>query len=94
MPVIVPRVALAALATMIALPAVTLGKVTTQLFVPDAVFFAELTGAAAPDSMIALLKRLQFPVFATFLKLTLTNECLLRGYPQGRDGQGRITFSI
>jgi glyoxylase-like metal-dependent hydrolase (beta-lactamase superfamily II) len=55
--------------------------------------FAELTAAAAPDSMIAQLKRLQFPVFATFLKLTLANECLLQGYHQGRDDMGRITFS-
>jgi glyoxylase-like metal-dependent hydrolase (beta-lactamase superfamily II) len=63
---------------------------------PDGVcideLFAELIAVAAPDSMIAQLKRLQFPVFATFLKLTLTNECLLQGYQQGHDDKGRITF--
>jgi len=63
---------------------------------PDGVciddLYAELILAAAPESMITLLKRLQFPVFATFLKLTLVNECLLQGYHQGRDAKGRITF--
>ncbi|MEU8080214.1 MBL fold metallo-hydrolase [Catellatospora citrea] len=63
---------------------------------PDGVcideLYAELVSAAAPESMISVLKRLQFPVFATFLKLTLANECLLRGYRQGRDDKGRITF--
>ncbi len=56
--------------------------------------YAELISTAAPESMIAVLNQLQFPVFATFLKLTLTNECLLQGYQQGRDDMGRITFRV
>jgi len=63
---------------------------------PDGVcideLYAELTSAAAPDSMIATLQRLQFPVFATFFKLTLLNHCLLYDLPQDRDAAGRPTF--
>ncbi len=44
--------------------------------------FDLLTGEAAEGSMVALLQRLQFPVFSTFLKLTLLNHCLLYGYEQ------------
>ena len=65
---------------------------------PDGVgideLYTELILAAKPESMIAVLNQLQFPVFATFLKLTLTNECLLQGYQQGRDDRGRITFRV
>lgn len=48
---------------------------------------------AAPDSLVALLLRLQFPVFGTFLKLTILNHCLLSGFTERRDPQGRITFT-
>ena len=58
---------------------------------PDGVCVDELYGEVGEQ--LAMFKALQFPVFATFLKLTLTNECLLRGYRQGRDAKGRITFS-
>ena len=53
-----------------------------------------LVAEAQPDSTIALLARLQFPVFATFLKLTLLNHCLLLRMPQDHDGIGQPTFRI
>lgn len=63
---------------------------------PDGVtiddLYDELVAAAAPGSTIALLVRLQFPVFSTFLKLTLLNHCLLRGFPEGVGADGRPTF--
>lgn len=54
--------------------------------------YAEVTAAAVPGSIIHTLWQFQFPVFATFLKLTLLNHCLLIGLPQGVDALGRITF--
>lgn len=51
-----------------------------------------LVADAAPDSAIALLVRLQFPVFSTFLKLTLLNHCLLMQLPQRIGEAGRPTF--
>ena len=53
---------------------------------------ADLAATAEPGSIVALLLRLQFPVFGTFFKLTLLNHCLLHGLPQGRDTAGRPTF--
>jgi hypothetical protein len=53
---------------------------------------ADLAATTEPGSIIALLLRLQFPVFATFFKLTLLNHCLLYDLPQGRDAAGRPTF--
>jgi glyoxylase-like metal-dependent hydrolase (beta-lactamase superfamily II) len=53
-----------------------------------------LVSEAHPDSTIALLARLQFPVFATFLKLTLLNHCLLLQMPKEHDGDGHTTFQI
>jgi glyoxylase-like metal-dependent hydrolase (beta-lactamase superfamily II) len=56
--------------------------------------YDQLVGEAQPDSTIALLARLQFPVFATFLKLTLLNHCLLLRMPLDHDGNGQPTFRI
>ena len=53
-----------------------------------------LVSEARPDSTVALLARMQFPVFATFLKLTLLNHCLLLQMPQDHDGNGQPTFRI
>jgi glyoxylase-like metal-dependent hydrolase (beta-lactamase superfamily II) len=53
---------------------------------------ADLAATTEPGSIVALLLRLQFPVFATFFKLTLLNHCLLYDLPQGRDAAGRPTF--
>jgi hypothetical protein len=53
---------------------------------------ADLAATAEPGSIVALLLRLQFPVFSTFFKLTLLNHCLLLGLPEGRDAAGRPTF--
>jgi glyoxylase-like metal-dependent hydrolase (beta-lactamase superfamily II) len=53
-----------------------------------------LVSEASPDSTVALLARMQFPVFATFLKLTLLNHCLLLQMPQDHDGNGQPTFRI
>jgi hypothetical protein len=53
---------------------------------------ADLAATAEPGSIVALLLRLQFPVFSTFFKLTLLNHCLLLDLPQGRDSAGRPTF--
>jgi glyoxylase-like metal-dependent hydrolase (beta-lactamase superfamily II) len=53
---------------------------------------ADLAATAEPGSVVALLLRLQFPVFSTFFKLTLLNHCLLLDLPQGRDAAGRPTF--
>ncbi|MGE0300811.1 MAG: hypothetical protein AB7R99_29400, partial [Pseudonocardia sp.] len=47
---------------------------------------------AGPSPTIALLKRLQFPVFSTFLKLTLLNHCLLHELPTAVDDRGRTLF--
>jgi hypothetical protein len=49
---------------------------------------------AQPGSVIALLARIQFPVFSTFLKLTLLNHCMLRGLFQDTDRSGRRTFAL
>ena len=54
--------------------------------------YSELTTDAQPGLLVDLLHRLQFPVFGTFMKLTLLNHCLLLGFPQGTDDQGRPTF--
>jgi glyoxylase-like metal-dependent hydrolase (beta-lactamase superfamily II) len=56
--------------------------------------FAELVDTAEPRSVIAVQRGLQFPVFATFLKLTLLNHCRLLGFPTGADGAGRPTFRL
>jgi tetratricopeptide (TPR) repeat protein len=53
---------------------------------------ADLAATTEPGSIVALLLRLQFPVFATFFKLTLLNHCLLYDLPQGCDAAGRPTF--
>jgi glyoxylase-like metal-dependent hydrolase (beta-lactamase superfamily II) len=49
---------------------------------------------AQQGSVIALLARIQFPVFATFLKLTLLNHCMLLGLLQDTDRSGRRTFTL
>jgi glyoxylase-like metal-dependent hydrolase (beta-lactamase superfamily II) len=51
-----------------------------------------LVSEAPPESAVAMLAKLQFPVFSTFLKLTLLNHCLLQGLPQGAGIDGRPTF--
>ncbi|MDO8209090.1 MBL fold metallo-hydrolase [Conexibacter sp. CPCC 206217] len=51
-----------------------------------------LLAEAQPGSTIAILAGLQFPVFSTFLKLTLLNHCLLLDLPQGTDASNRPTF--
>lgn len=56
--------------------------------------YTEPVSAARADSIIALLRRLQFPVFARCLKLTLLNHCLLLEAPQERDDAGRITIRV
>ena len=53
---------------------------------------ADLAATAEPGSIVALLLRLQFPVFSTFFTLTLLNHCLLHALPRGRDATGRPTF--
>ncbi len=53
---------------------------------------ADLAATAEPGSVVAMLLRLQFPVFSTFFKLTVLNHCLLLGLPQGRDAADRPTF--
>ncbi|MDD7938986.1 MBL fold metallo-hydrolase [Actinomycetospora lutea] len=63
---------------------------------PDGVtiddLYDELVASADPRSTIALLVGLQFPVFSTFLKLTLLNHCLLSGFTEGVGANGRPTF--
>jgi glyoxylase-like metal-dependent hydrolase (beta-lactamase superfamily II) len=54
--------------------------------------YDELVAQARPGSVIALLVRLQFPVFSTFLKLTLLNHCLLHDLPTTVDARGRTAF--
>ncbi|GLZ49792.1 hypothetical protein Acsp06_59770 [Actinomycetospora sp. NBRC 106375] len=54
--------------------------------------YTELVTDAAPRSVIAVQRSLQFPVFAVFLKQTLLNHCLLLGLPTGADARGRPTF--
>ena len=49
---------------------------------------------AQPGSVIALLARIQFPVFSTFLKLTLLNHGMLRGLFSDTDRSGRRTFGL
>ncbi|MET1003990.1 MAG: hypothetical protein ABWX96_00510, partial [Propionibacteriaceae bacterium] len=65
---------------------------------PDGVCIDELydvlVGEAEPSSIIGLLRRLQFPVFSTFLKLTVLNHCLLQGLPTSADDRGRPTFRL
>ncbi|MFC5138959.1 MBL fold metallo-hydrolase [Actinomycetospora rhizophila] len=56
--------------------------------------YSELRAEAAPRSVIAVQAGLQFPVFGTFLKLTLLNHCLLLGLPVGSDAAGRPTFRL
>lgn len=56
--------------------------------------YAELAAEADPPSVVAQQMRLQFPVFALFLKLTLLNHCLLLGWPTGTDIAGRPTFRL
>jgi hypothetical protein len=51
-----------------------------------------LIAEATPNSVITISAGLQFPVFATFLKLTLLNHCRLEAYPVGTDALGRPTF--
>ena len=53
-----------------------------------------LVDEAPADSIIAVLVGLQFPVFATFLKLTLLNHCKLYGYVEGLDATHRRTFAL
>lgn len=53
-----------------------------------------LVAEASPQSVIAAATRVQFPVFATFLKLTLLNHCRLHDLRAGTDDQGRITFRL
>lgn len=64
---------------------------------PDGVDIDELyevlVEEAEPGSIISLLQSLQFPVFSTFLKLTLLNHCLLHELPQGVGPKGRPTFA-
>lgn len=47
---------------------------------------------AAPKSVVTISAGLQFPVFATFLKLTLLNHCRRNPVPAGTDDAGRPTF--
>lgn len=65
---------------------------------PDGVciddLFHDVTTAAQPGSMVHRLWDVQFPVFATFLKLTLLNHCLLYEFEEGLDPKGRITFRL
>jgi glyoxylase-like metal-dependent hydrolase (beta-lactamase superfamily II) len=52
-----------------------------------------LVADARPDSVITLAARLQFPVFATFLKLTVLNHCLLDdGIVEYAPATGRPVF--
>lgn len=51
-----------------------------------------LVAQAAADSVVAFLQRLQFPVFSTFLKLTLLNHCLLHQLPTSIGPAGRPVF--
>ncbi|WP_207838296.1 MBL fold metallo-hydrolase [Williamsia soli] len=49
---------------------------------------------APSNSVIAVAAGLQFPVFATFLKLTLLNHCRLHEFPVDTDLSGRPTFRL
>lgn len=49
---------------------------------------------ATPSSVMAISAGLQFPVFATFLKLTLLNHCRLHEFLGGTDPSGRPTFRL
>lgn len=53
-----------------------------------------LVDEAPPGSIIAMMVGLQFPVFATFLKLTLLNQCKLAGHVEGVDTLNRRTFAL
>jgi glyoxylase-like metal-dependent hydrolase (beta-lactamase superfamily II) len=53
-----------------------------------------LVSEAPPGSVITISAGLQFPVFATFLKLTLLNHCRLHELPTGADQSGRPTFRL
>ncbi len=53
-----------------------------------------LVAEATPNSVITISSSLQFPVFATFLKLTLLNHCRLNHYPVGTNTSGRPTFRL
>lgn len=56
--------------------------------------YAVVVAEAQPGSTVAMLAGLQFPVFATFLKLTLLNHCKLYGYVEGYDAANRRTFAL
>jgi hypothetical protein len=53
-----------------------------------------LVAEAGPESVITISAGLQFPVFATFLKLTLLNHCRLLHLPAGIDERGTPTFRL
>lgn len=53
-----------------------------------------LVDEATPGSVITISAGLQFPVFATFLKLTLLNHCRQQGLSIGIDHSGRQTFRL
>ena len=55
--------------------------------------YADLVGSAEPGSIVATTHRLQFPVFPTFLKLTLLHQCQLMGYPEVVDAAGTVRFT-
>jgi glyoxylase-like metal-dependent hydrolase (beta-lactamase superfamily II) len=53
-----------------------------------------LVAEAGRDSVVTISAGLQFPVFATFLKLTLLNHCRLLDLPTGSDERGTPTFRL
>lgn len=56
--------------------------------------YDQLVSEARPGSIIAILVSLQFPVFSTFLKLTLLNHCLLHDLPRSPGPDGRVRFTL
>lgn len=72
--------------------AAVLGAHPDGLCIDD--LYATLVAGAEPHSVIAVQAGLQFPVFATFLTLTLLNHCRLLGFPTGTDAAGPPTFRL
>ncbi|MTD15118.1 MBL fold metallo-hydrolase [Nakamurella sp. YIM 132087] len=56
--------------------------------------YDELVATATPGSSVDVLHRFQFPVFGTFLKLTLLNHCLLQGHVETTGPDGRPVFTV
>ncbi len=47
-----------------------------------------------PGSYVSVLIANQFPVFSTFMKLTLLNHLLLYHFPSRKDADGKVRFQL